>query len=58
MVDSQLIYTSPCNESFNSFLEENLIIVGAVGIAFGLFEVSVCATIIIYSYNLGESGKQ
>jgi len=37
----QRIYIAPCNTSLNSFLEANLIIVGGVGIAFGLFEVIV-----------------
>ncbi len=40
MVESQLIYSDSCNATFNQFLTSNLIVVGAVGIAFGLFEVS------------------
>lgn len=35
----QTIYTAPCNESLSQLLTENLVIVGGVGIAFGLFEV-------------------
>ena len=39
-VNQQLIYSSSCNETVLDFLNDNLIIVGGVGIAFGLFEVS------------------
>lgn len=38
-VNSQFIYTAPCNGSFSDFLSNNLIIVGGVGIAFGIFEL-------------------
>ena len=49
-VDSQLIYRDACNVTFNDFLTDNLIIVGAVGIAFGLFEVSLL-------HRLGRGGE-
>lgn len=36
----QLIYDRNCSASVRSFIEENLIVVGAVGIVFGIIEVS------------------
>jgi uncharacterized membrane protein YccC len=39
LMSSQLIYSSACNASFSQFLNDNLGIVGGVGIAFGIFEV-------------------
>lgn len=36
---NQTIYSRPCNATFSQFITDNLIIVGGVGIAFGLFEV-------------------
>ena len=41
----QEIYTTSCNNSLNEFLESNLIIVGGVGIAFGVFEVHTKITV-------------
>ncbi len=38
-IDDQIVYRASCNESVSAFLQSNLIIVGGVGIAFGLFEV-------------------
>ncbi len=35
----QMIYNTSCDKSLNAFIEDNLYIVGGVGIAFGLFEV-------------------
>lgn len=37
----QSIYRTACNVTFNMFLLDNLVTVGGVGIAFGLFEVSI-----------------
>lgn len=38
-VDSQSIHNTACNGIFSDFLNSNLITVGGVGIAFGIFEV-------------------
>lgn len=37
--ERQSIYIRACNETFSDFLNSNLIIVGGVGIAFGVFEI-------------------